>query len=300
MPTTLRSALVPLGDANSVTHGVASTAAVAALTLMDPRDLTPGRRLGYRVVVAGLTAWTTWALLRTEAGATLSNDARIGMVVGAAGAALGAADAGEAIDARLHDGLRSVGVDRPRVPLALAAAAISIGSWWLGRRSDGAVAAATAVDVEDEPTEELVDVPGDVRALAERLLGTTDDFGAVELRAQLAQARAVRWEGPEPEGFWPGIGFAVPAGAPLAVPGDANLPVIGRYIALDGRSFDVALGVQDGRLAVLSINEARDWSDDERVAWMEAGHGVHELPGWPSPDELELLVETPEGLRPVG
>ncbi|GAA1420069.1 hypothetical protein [Agrococcus citreus] len=299
MPSTFRSALSPLGDADSVAHGVVSSAAVAALTLIDPRVLTPGRRLGYRAAMAGLTAWSTWALLRTEAGAALSAGARLGMVVGAAGATLGIAEAGEALDARLHDRVRAAGIDRPRALLAAAAGAISIGGWWLGRRSDAAAATAVA-GVEDEPAEELVEVPDDVRALADRLLAATDGFGAPELRSQLAAARAVRWEGPEPEGFWPGIGFAVPAGAPLAVPGDANLPVIGRYTAVEGRSFDVMLGVQDGRLAMLSISEGRDWSDDERIAWIEADRGVHELQGWPSPDELELLVETPDGLRPIG
>ncbi|MGM1030152.1 MAG: hypothetical protein ACQEWM_09870 [Actinomycetota bacterium] len=298
MPTPLRAALVDLGDADSVAHGVASTAAVAGLTLIDPRDLRPGSRLLYRAVVAGVTAWTTWAVVRTDA-AALSPGARLGMVVGAAGATLGVAEAGEALDARMHDRLRAAGVGRPRALLAAAAGALSLTGWWLGRRSSAAEVATVAGGV-DEATEQLIDVPDDVRAIAERLLAATDGFGAPELRAQLAAGRAAVWEGPEPEAFWPGIGFAVPADAPLAVPGDASFPVIGRYPALDGRSFDVALGVQDGRLAVLSIGEGRDWSDDARIAWMEADRGVHELPGWPSPDALELLIETSEGLRPVG
>ncbi|GAA3652381.1 hypothetical protein [Microbacterium marinilacus] len=135
--------------------------------------------------------------------------------------------------------------------------------------------------------------------LVEALLAADEGYGSAELRAQLASARAVRYEGPDPDGFWPGIGLEVPGDLPLAVPGDANFPVVGLYRPLDGRVFEVYLTVLGGRLSTLSISEGRDWTEDEQVEWMEAGRGVHELPGWPVPADLELLVETPGGLRPV-
>ncbi|WP_072313260.1 hypothetical protein [Agrococcus sp. Marseille-P2731] len=300
MPLQLRSALARANDASSVAHGAVSTAAIAGLTLIEPRSLSVRGRLAYRAAAAGVTAWTTWASFQEEP-VELPLATRIGLTVGAAGAALGIAEAGEAIDARVHDRLLAAGVGRPRAVLAAGAAVAALGTWWLARRSTlEAAAAGGHGDAGVEPTETLVEVPAEVRALAERLLGATDDFGAATLRAQLADARASVWEGPEPDAFWPGIGFAVPAVAPLAVPGDASFPVIGRYRPLEGRSFDVALAVQEGRLAVLSIAEGRDWSEEERVAWMEADRGVHELTAWPKPDELELLIETPEGLRPIG
>ncbi|WP_413320668.1 hypothetical protein AA0Z99_06720 [Agrococcus sp. 1P02AA] len=298
MPLSLRAALARANDPSSVAHGAVSTAAIAGLTLIEPRALGVGSRLAYRAAAAGVTAWTTWVSLQDD-GSQVPLATRAGLTVGAAGAALGMAEAGEAIDARVHDGLRRAGVGRPRALLAAGAGAAALGSWWLARRAMAQAAATRDEVVDDEATETLVEVPAEVRALAERLLGASDGFGAGELRAQLAEARATLWEGPEAGGFWPGIGFAVPAAAPLAVPGDASFPVIGRYRPLDGRSFDVSIGVQEGRLAMLSIAEGRDWSEEEHAAWLEADRGVHELTGWPSPDELELLIETPEGLRPV-
>ena len=149
---------------------------------------------------------------------------------------------------------------------------------------------APETDEPDEP--DLVDIPDEVRALAERLLGATELYGAPELRAQLAGARATLFAGPS-------IGFDVPAGTALAVPGDANFPVVGLYRALDDRTFEVYLGVLGGHLSTLSVSEARDWTEAQQEEWFEGGRGVHELPGWPDPASLELFIETPQGLRPL-
>ena len=136
---------------------------------------------------------------------------------------------------------------------------------------------------------ELVDVPDEARALAELLLGATEGYGAPELRAQLDEARATLFGGPS-------IAFEVPGDLPFAVPGDANFPVVGVYRALDDRTFEVYLSVLSGHLSALSISEGRDWTEEQQTEWFEGGRGVHELPGWPDTSELELFIETPDGL----
>ncbi|MDN3310391.1 hypothetical protein QWJ90_05575 [Microbacterium oryzae] len=127
--------LAQLNDVNSVANGLVSTALTAGLTLIDPRRLTVGRRAAYRGVVAVLTAWVTWTALRSDE-VTVPPAARAGIVTGAAGAVLGFAELGEALDARLHDGLARAGAARPRLWLAAAAAVLSLVSWWGGRTAD--------------------------------------------------------------------------------------------------------------------------------------------------------------------
>ncbi|MER7796841.1 hypothetical protein [Microbacterium sp. NPDC096154] len=298
MAPSVRSALARLNDTRSVTHGVVWTLLNAGLTLIEPRRLSTGGRLAYRAAMGALAAWTAWATMRTDMRDELTTGARAGYTAGTAGLLLAASDATEALDGRIHDAVVRAGARRPRAVMALEGAALAGVTWWWGRRTP-APAPVGATGEEDEPRQDVVDVPDDVRAIAERLLGASDGFGAAELRAQLAQAKAVLYEGPEPDGFWPGIGFEVPDELPFAVPGDANFPVVGVYRPLEGRAFEVYLTVLGGRLSTLSISEGRDWSDDEQVTWMEAGRGVHELPGWPDASELELLIETPHGLRPA-
>lgn len=127
--------LAQLNDVNSVVNGLVSTALTAGLTLIDPRGLTVGRRAAYRGVLAALTAWVTWSALRSDEVAA-SRAARAGVAAGAAGAVLGFAELGEALDARMHDGLARAGAARPRLWLAAAAAVLSLVSWWGGRTAD--------------------------------------------------------------------------------------------------------------------------------------------------------------------
>ncbi|GAA1730018.1 hypothetical protein [Brachybacterium phenoliresistens] len=193
MTFTARSALRDLHDTRTLTHGLVSTAGTVALTLIEPRGLTPGRRAVYRTAVGVFSAWTMWAGLRTEvaaaaetaaAGTSESSDPadeldlddaaepvdeldpdeaaepeedpaaeaeagplqlvdrwtyhpvnRMVLAVGAGGAVIGYMDLHEAIDARVVGLLSRVGVERPRGTLAIAGAALSLGTWYLGRRS---------------------------------------------------------------------------------------------------------------------------------------------------------------------
>lgn len=205
MTFTARSALRDLHDTRTLAHGLVSTAATVALTLVEPRGLTPGRRAVYRTAVGVFSAWTMWAGLRTEVAAAaetaaagtgdaeepadeldlgeaaepadeldlddaaepadeldlddeaepeedLAADAvaeplrleerwayhpvnRMVIALGAGGAVIGYMDVQEAIDARVVGLLSRAGVERPRGTLAIAGAALSLGTWYLGRRS---------------------------------------------------------------------------------------------------------------------------------------------------------------------
>ncbi|MEV8266275.1 hypothetical protein [Microbacterium sp. NPDC076911] len=294
MPISSRVALAQLNNSRSVTNGVVSASLMAVMTLIEPRRLTTVGRLFYRLSMAVLTAWGVWVVLRSDDDGTLPAAARAGVTVGAAGATLGIAEAGEALDARLSDSLVRAGATRPRAILAVGAAAVSLASWWVARTRPE----TTQQECFDEgAAEQQVDVSDEVRAIVSQLLMVSNEFGAPELRAQLASARASVYQGSQLGAFWPGVGFRVPADLPLAVPGDATFPVIGRYRALGDRTFDVYLVVQEGRLATLAISEARDWTDEELESWMDADHGLQELGSWPSVDELDLLIETAEGYQ---
>ncbi|MGZ0710595.1 hypothetical protein ACWPKO_19890 (plasmid) [Coraliomargarita sp. W4R53] len=294
MPFSLSVLIARLNDSRSVVHGVTAASLMSALTLVEPRRLSVGRRLAYRCAIAALTAWGVWAQLRTEDDGTFAPATRAGITIGAAGAALGIAEAGEAMDGRLSDGLVRAGARRPRMILAAASAVVSLGSWWWGTRQ---TIDASSGDFDEELIEEFVDVPDEVRALVSHFLAASEEFGAPELRAQLAEARASIYVGEDEDAFWPGIGFSVRADLPLAVPGDATFPVIGRYRALDSRTFDVYLVIAEGRIGTLAISESRDWTPEEMESWMDAGRGINELQRWPELSELELLIETPAGFR---
>lgn len=298
----LLTSLRRLGDPRSIEHGAATSAATGALALVDPAALGPRGRFTLRLANAGLGAFIVWVSLRDEPMLREEPFARIGLTAGAAGLALAGSELGERADARLQDRLERAGLPIPRIAMALGAAAATAASWWFSMRSAERreIAELEALLEGDVPFEEsLVDVPEPVRALVEALLERSEDHGAYELRAQLRLARAVEYLGEGEEGFPPGIGFAIPEGAPLAVPGTASFPVIGRYTAPDGRTFDVVLAIQEGRLASLGVVEAADWTDEQRLAWFEQERSVQELPGWPAPAELEFLVETREGLKPL-
>lgn len=287
-----RATVRRLNDANSVTHGVVTTVLTAGLAAIEPRRLTTGRRVAYRSAIAALTAWTVWASLRpADEPDLLGPIGRGAVATGAGGTAFGLAEAGEALDARLHDGLVRAGARRPRLWLVAGQALLSLGSWWVGRQGTRADSERT----EDAEPADHVELTAELRALAELLLSATDDHGAPALRAQLVDARLVR-DDPE-EAFWPWLSLETPTEGPRAVPGTATFPVLGRYRTLDDRSFDVRLRVEGGRIDGLHIDEGDDWTDEQRTRWDEADLDLSALGSWPTADALELFIETPDGYR---
>lgn len=287
-----------LNDPNSAVHGVVTTAAVAGLALVEPRKLSTGRRLVYRGAVAALSAWTLWAGLRPSRDSDLDllgPVGRAGVAAGAGGAALGFADAGEAIDARLHDGMARAGARRPRVWLAAGEAALSIAAWWVSRVADRA--ATGDADDSEGPDQMLVDVPEALRAVVSRMLAETEDYGALQLREQFEASKLISFDAGEVEVEF--AQFEVPEDLARAVPGNGTFPVIARFRAFDDRTFDIRLFVEDGHLDAVSIDEGADWTDEDRDAWNEADHDLSELDTWPSPDEIDILIETSSGYRQV-
>ncbi|MFV0407246.1 MAG: hypothetical protein ACK5LN_10555 [Propioniciclava sp.] len=287
-----RPALAAVGDAQSVVHGVVSTAALCGLTLVDPQRLNVGQRLGYRLALAGLIGWSTWAALASEDEfGFLSRGPRIGMTTGSMGAVLGLAEAGEALDAQLQGHLLRMGVPRPRVWGAVVGGVFWFGSWWLARR--GVTQGRSAMQEESA----VVPVPGRVAALVITLIEATDEYGAGELREQLRHARVI---GRETSDDWTDIQFVVPDELPLAVPGTGQFPVRGRFRAQgSSRPVDLLLYLEDGCLAQLVITEAQAGREHESAGWAGLGFDISDLPGWPAAADVELLMEAPDGLQPL-
>lgn len=264
--------------------------ASAGLGLVRPARLSPGWLLLYRLATAGLAGVTVWSALSRDP----FPDERftVGAGLGAAGLTMAVAPVAESVDERLHRRLQHAGARHPR--RLLAAGTLLVGA--LAALLDRRLAAAPIWPAEaDDPEQGLVDVPAEVRALAAALLAQTDQYGAAELRAQLATARAELYQGPTADGFWAGIGFHTDPALPRAVPGEANFPVIGRYTAIEDRSFEVYITITGGMLANLSISEGSDWGEQDRQSWELADRGIHELTGWPTPTELTFYIETPSG-----
>ena len=293
-----RQILRRLNDPRSVSHGVVSSAIVGALTLVEPRRLTPGSRLAYRGAVAAVTGWVVWATLRPRSAADLDLLGplnRTALTAGTAGAALGLAEVGEAVDAKVHDRLVRSGVTRPRLWLAVGSLALGLASWAASRNDAGFSLPDHAG--ADEDGRSLVELPDEVRGLALRLLSATEEFGAPQLREQLATARLVRFADEEPElGY---SAFEVSDAVARAVPGTATFPVVGRFRDAAGQQFGIRLFVEDGRLESMHIDE--EDGDGAGSVYGAAGDADEAAvpASWPAPADVEVLVETVGGYRPL-
>jgi hypothetical protein len=288
----LKNALAPFADPTRLPHVAAVSLVSALLAYPNPAAQSTAGRLGLRAGAAALSGFVVWTALRDLQSDFFRRPLRAGFTAAGVGAALALAEASDAVDARLHQSLVRRGVKRPRLVLAAASAVFVALSYISPRKDDTA-----EVKAEEFPDADTVPVPSEVRALVNTLLSATDDWGAPQLRAQLEVAEAIAYSGEDEEAFYPGVGFSVPDGLPRAVPGSGNFPIIGRYHPFDGRSADVYLSTQNGRIDALSIGPGDDWSPEDEIEWMDAGGSVQDLPGWPAPDELTLMVETPDGLR---
>lgn len=138
-----------LGDSRSVAHGAVSTGALTALAFVNPRTLTPGKRLAYRATLAGLSAWTVWTSFRQRPNEVpVAPEVRVAVTTVAAGTVMGVAEVGEMLDAAVHDGLVKRGVKKPRLWLATATAVLGVLTWYLERKSDTLFADITNPEVD--------------------------------------------------------------------------------------------------------------------------------------------------------
>lgn len=295
----LRGILNKLNNPNSVLHGVVSTGAVTALTLVEPRKLSTGRRLAYRGATAGLAAWSMHAGLRPIS----ENDfdvigpiGRAAISTGTAGVVMGAAEVGEGLDARLHDAVKRTGVRHPRLWLAAGGGTFAAAAWWLGRRFDGGGVNLDEV-LPDAPNRTLHEVPDNLRAVISTLLEATDEFAAPQLREQLAEASVYHWDGEAPD--FDSTQFHVPYHISRVVPGNYRFPVIGTFTAVQDLPFTIELFIDDGYLDSVNIERTPDWTPEQEERWEEICAVNPDLELIPSPDDVELLIETPSGYQPV-
>lgn len=280
----------------------ASALALGALTLPDHTRMTTGQRHLLRLARSAYVGWYTWdtgrRALLPEVPAPI-----FGAVAGAA-VTLVTAPLDEAADGWAAARLRSWGMQRPRLALALVGAGVGaalalenqnrLGSW----------------DQDEllEPGDfyESVEVPDHARALLEAMLDAATSPGAdgpvpaglaetaATLRGQLDQAQAsILRDQP----LSTDVHFEVPAETPRVVPHSQGWPVRAHFEA-GGLPLQVELWIGDGYLSGLSIMQRGDdlAEDDER--WETDILDV--LEAWPTPEQVRLVLETADGSRPVG
>lgn len=254
--------------------------AAGALGLVDPRPLRPLSRAAYRMstaVVSGLLVAET-----TSEEDALLGPALDGVLSG--GVVLGLMDLSEALDHRIVDALRRLGVAHPRLLLAGIGAAGAAASYLLpalARRSERG-----ATPEELFGAAESAELPEDARALISALLetpeGALDLPGAQALRDQLVSAKRLE------VGFGaPDVQLLVEDPQHLAVPRNQTWPVIGRFEQA-GFRFEVELQIDAGRLGLLSIM-AGDGQErlDGALAHLDSPRFA-----LPSPAELTLRRES--------
>lgn len=132
----------------------AAAGAVGALTLVEPRTLGPWRKGAYRVGVAVLSGVLVADTSRDDQ--ALLDPIRDGIVGG--GVTLGLMDVLERVDGTMVDGLRRVGITRPRPLLAALGAAGTAAMYLLPSLGDQAQRWGTIEELFEEP--ETVDLPG--------------------------------------------------------------------------------------------------------------------------------------------
>lgn len=266
-----------------------SALALGALALPEPARLAPGPRHLLRLARAAYVGWYTWGLTRRDALPHVPPQV-FGAAAGA-GLTLAGAPVDEATDAWVSERLRRAGVGNPRLLMGLAGAGMG---------------ALLALDSRARPEDdeelrtpedffETVEVPPAGRALVEAMADAAADQeeGAL-LRQQLDVARASVLAGGVPT---TDIFFEVPEGTTRLVPHAQTWPVRGHFEAGD-LPLRLELQVGDGRLGGLSIMlRDEDLADDDERWEVDV---LDVITGWPAPEQVRWVVETPEGLRPVG
>lgn len=257
----------------------AAAGAVGALTLVEPRALGPWRRGAYRVGVAVLSGVLVADTSRDDQ--ALLDPIRDGIVGG--GVTLGLMDVLERVDGTMVDGLRRVGITRPRPLLAALGAAGTAAMYLLPSLGDQAQRWGTIEELFEEP--ETVDLPGEARELIAALLAPTADGadlpGAATLRGQLAHARSV-----DPGYLTSDVQIEVEQPERLAVPRTQTWPVSGEFTR-GGIRYLLQLQIDRGRLGLLAVMVADDEPRTESALEQLAAPGFV----LPSPEELRLRVE---------
>lgn len=260
---------------------------LGALTLIDPARLRPGTRFAYRSVLAAFAAAGAWRSLADLPTVLADPLKRVAFSAGAAGLVYGAAELGEALDARFHRRLERWGVRRPRVVMAAATVALSIGTACLDSRS-------SALKEDDEVFEPVQrPLAPAVHELITAILEQSEDHDSLRLRAQLATASEEVWsEDDAVTARW--VNLLVADDGDLAVPHQFVFPVSARFTTARGVPCQVQLHVEGGRLTSVVLDvAAEEW---ERVAedWEPGDGDADPLAGvtWPAATDVTFVTET--------
>lgn len=277
-----------------------SALALGALALPDPTRLGPGRRHLLRLARSTYVGWYIADMARRSQIPDVS-PVVFGAVSGVASGLI-TAPLDEAADRWMADRLRAWGVRRPRLVLALAGA--GMGAWLAVDQQRQQASQDEGELLEPDDFFETIDVPDHARALVQAMLDVVSAAAggpvsalaesATTLRDQLDQAQAsVLRDQP----MTTDVHFQVPAEAPRVVPHTQGWPVRAHFEAGE-LPLVVELWIGNGYLDHLSIMLRDDdlAEDDER--WGTDLLDV--LESWPAPEQVRLVMETPEGSRPVG
>lgn len=263
-----------------------AAAAFGALTLPDPRRRGPRGQHLLRLGSAGLAGWAGWKATQLEE-VPFVPPAALG-AAGSAALALALAPVEESTDRWLQSRLEGAGLRRPRVAMALLAAGVAALAW-----------AWEPEPARDEADEELLDEDEEhdldpaLRELLVALLSVGEPTATATALAQLEQARA-RGAG----GFESTMVLAVPEGGPRLVPYSQTWPVRARW-QIDGHPVELAVQVHEGRLEhafLAPVVDAypADVDPDEVTPIDDPGNT------WPTPDLVELVRDTPDGVQHAG
>ncbi|NKX56826.1 hypothetical protein [Arthrobacter mobilis] len=274
-------------DSDRIEYGLASSAAIGALSLVDPTRLSPGGRFLLRSAAA-VTGATFLIPLNKIPVLAFSPEAKAGFTAGMAGLTFGVAELGEAVDGRIQDWLRRHGIRRPRAVMAAAGAAMTFLVFLADRRT-----LPGAMEEHEDQEPRLVGLDPAVRDLVEGILGHTEDYGAPVLRDQLAIAKEEAWDGPEY--FSSAIDFAVDQKVPRVVPHNFTFPVRARFAGPSGAPLEAVLDVEEGLLRSLIVAVAPDAEESEGPGGADPLEG---LDSWPARGDVTYVIETADAGTP--
>ncbi|OIH83767.1 hypothetical protein BLJ79_13760 [Arthrobacter sp. UCD-GKA] len=259
-----------------------SGAASGALTLIDPARFKPCTRrslVGGSGAAYAAVAWVgSSGSAEYKPGNVLRGSLSLGL--GALGAI--ATHYSFALDSKIHQGLLRRGIGNPRPLMAVGSGILTAALVLL--EAPGREAEPLDYDADAGPAEREISV--ELREVLTGMLGATEDFGAAQLREQLAGAREQYWAGPEE--FTCSLSFVVPQDADRTVPRNFIFPVHADFTTPDGHPMRVSLQVHDGTLDTLLI----DVQHEQLVtANTDDDDPFESITGWPLASEV---VFTPE------
>lgn len=262
-----------------------------ALTLIEPRDLGPWQRAAYRTAVSVGSGLLGADLAREDE--SIMDPARDGLLMG--GLTMGLMDLTEHADGKIVDGLRGLGMNRPRLAMAVVNAASAALLYAMTPDENGWFAASDAFE-ESEPQ----DLPLPVRELVAMLLAAPEGGeelpGAATLRQQLTDARTQDLDYPSSD-----VLLIVEDAERLVVPHQQTWPATGSF-ERDGITYRLELQIGDGMLNMLSVMVDDETFTDEAGAvddeQLEAAIESLSSPDfrWPRPAEVTVQTESEQAV----